>query len=398
MNGTMSMNELLNLLNEDIDVYEVKNWFEICQLAQQHNVHILLYKLVKDALPEDHYCPRLFQLQAKRSLESNLLLISLSKTVNSLFLRNGLTPVFLKGMDLLLKGIAKIDERPLADIDLLIAPENWLNAIDVLKSNGYVIDKHYIDQYPQEFIKKYGSNLPLQYKNAEVEIIRDPLTMNAFRKLTKWDFNTWKPNLVKINNQGSEYTLPGETESIIYIINHMLLDHNQLRLIWLRDIHLSIEMNKSFSFENLVKTANKYKFAKLVYIALFFSKKYFKTRIDEEMLKNLEIKIDSSFLDFIQKILLNNVTTNMTDVRHRSYKYMLNNRKDLLLFSLYHFFPCFDYMKKRYGIKSYQVPVRYLKRIFSVLKRKETAEKKTLKEKGKVTAVITNQIEGHASK
>lgn len=396
MTGTMLINELLGLLNKDIDVSEVKNWHEICQLAQQHNVHILLYKQMKEAIPEDHYCLKHLLPQAKRSLEGNFFLINLSKSINSMFITNGITPVFLKGMDLLLKGIAKIDERPLADIDLLIEEKNWLNAIDLLKSKGYLIDKHYTEQYPQKFIEKYGSNLPLQYKNTEIEIIRDPLTMNAFRKLTKWDFNAWNPNLLKVNNQGSEYILPGETESIIYIINHMLLDHNQLRLIWLRDIHLSIETNSSFSFDNLVKTANKYKFAKLVYIALFFSKKYFKTSIDEEMMKNLDVKIDSSFLVFIEKILLDNVTTNKTDVRHKSYKYMLNNRKDLLLFSLYHFFPGFDYMEKRYGIKSYQVPIQCLKRIFSALESEKPVEKKPLEPKGKVTAVISNQIEDHA--
>ena len=70
--------------------------------------------------------------------ERNQQIITQAKELNTLLLKNNITPIFLKGTGNLLAGLYDdIAERMLGDIDFLFSKEDYPNAITVLRENGY---------------------------------------------------------------------------------------------------------------------------------------------------------------------------------------------------------------------------------------------------------------------
>ena len=291
----MLIDQLIGLLNREIEPSSIEDWFPLIHVAQQHNVHAWLYRVIKDKEGIDPASFSLLKRYAERTVESSLTHLSLARNLNKNLSLVAINPIFLKGMDLILRGFIPFSERPLADIDVLIPEKNWQDAIDILLANGYTYDEKYFSEYPKRFIEKYGSNMPLYYDNLQVELIRSPLTMMAYRRLTNWDYDTWEGDLVKVNVQGMEYTLPGRVQSLIYIIIHSLIDHNQLRLIWLRDMYSCVK-EADFPWDGLIETCHKYHLRKPVFLALSFLNSIFKADIDDRILSAFKIEIGSTEL------------------------------------------------------------------------------------------------------
>ncbi len=360
----MLIDQLIGLLNREIEPGSIKEWYPLIHIAQQHNVHAWLYRIIKDKEGIDPDCFNLLKKYAERTIGSSITHLSLARNLNKTLSSVGINPIFLKGMDLILRGYIPFSERPLADIDVLILEKNWQNAIDILLSNGYTYDEKYLNEYPKGFIERYGSNMPLYYDKLQVELIRSPLTMMAYRRLTGWDYDAWEGDLIKVNVQGMEYTLPGRVQSLIYIIIHSLIDHNQLRLIWLRDMYSCIH-EPDFPWDSLIKTCYEYHLRKPVFLALSFLNLIFKAHIDDKILKAFKIKMEIQEIEGLKTSLLNNVLHGESEIRHKSFAFMLDSRLDFIRFSLYHLFPSIDYLKARYDLPYYKLPLAYLKRILS---------------------------------
>ncbi|APZ46557.1 hypothetical protein BW723_09765 [Polaribacter reichenbachii] len=127
------------LQNNSID------WDAVVKISTGHFVFPALYCNLKRAnflqyIPNDlvAYMKHIAHLNKER----NEKIIEQAKEINELLLANDITPIFLKGTGNLLEGLYEdIAERMVGDIDFIVAKNNYLKTIQILKKKKYAVHK-----------------------------------------------------------------------------------------------------------------------------------------------------------------------------------------------------------------------------------------------------------------
>tara|TARA_X000001036_G_scaffold431822_1_gene466751 strand:- start:107 stop:1345 length:1239 start_codon:yes stop_codon:yes gene_type:complete len=107
--------------------------------------------------------------QTKRFQIQSLEVVKEISYLNSLFNRNELTPIYLKGAALM-REYSDISLRPLADIDILFEREEIFSAYQVLKENNY---QGLFNNYPRKYLEKYiesNHHLPPVHRSTNITI------------------------------------------------------------------------------------------------------------------------------------------------------------------------------------------------------------------------------------
>ena len=168
----------------------------------------------------------------KENRNRNALLLEFANEITKGLSAHGIEFAFLKGIVLLEKIYPSLQDRFLSDIDLLISPEDFESAIDILKSFGevthisrgsWVGDAHKVEI---EYRSPFGLDITLELHN----------------KLY-WHRSHRSHNIVM-----AEGKLPRleYTDHLIYLIYHYAFQHNCQKLYWLFDI---IEFYKKYRNE-----------------------------------------------------------------------------------------------------------------------------------------------------
>ena len=176
---------------------QIKNidWETIVEVSTAHYVFPALYCNLKRA-DFLHYLPQelvnFMEHITNLNRERNKQIITQAKDLNTLLLKNNITPIFLKGTGNLLAGIYDdIAERMVGDIDFLFSKEDYPNAITVLRENGYSEVNKYAYYFPYE---KHYRRLQKENNIAAIEIHRELLDVKKYIK----EFNY---NVVKKDSQ-----------------------------------------------------------------------------------------------------------------------------------------------------------------------------------------------------
>jgi len=136
-------------------------------------------------LPEElfTYMKHITNLNRDRNEE----IITQARGLNTLLLKNNITPIFLKGTGNLLAGIYEDKaERMVGDIDFIFSKEDYHNAISILRKFGYSeVEKR--EYYPPKKHKHYRR---LQKENniAAIEIHSEILGKEKYRKEFNYKF------------------------------------------------------------------------------------------------------------------------------------------------------------------------------------------------------------------
>jgi hypothetical protein len=125
----------LMLKTTDVD------WGAVVKVSTAHYVFPALYCNLKRAdflhyLPQEliNYMEHITNLNRERNQQ----IITQAKHLNTLLLKNNITPIFLKGTGNLIEGLYEdIGERMVGDIDFLLSQKDYFKTIDVLKSDNY---------------------------------------------------------------------------------------------------------------------------------------------------------------------------------------------------------------------------------------------------------------------
>ncbi len=109
------------------------------KLCQEGDVSPWIHKLLgaPDAPPVGGETLEILARIRKKVRHDNLLLLAQNERALDLLLEAGVTPVALKGLDLLHRIYDRFDERTLDDVDLLIRPQELPAAIEALQSGGW---------------------------------------------------------------------------------------------------------------------------------------------------------------------------------------------------------------------------------------------------------------------
>ena len=117
------------------------DWDSVVKVSTAHYVFPALYCNLKRAdfleyLPEELVNYMVYITDLNRERNEQIILQALE--LNSLLLKNDITPIFLKGTGNLLENLYDdIAERMLGDIDILIKKEDCNNAFEILQKNQY---------------------------------------------------------------------------------------------------------------------------------------------------------------------------------------------------------------------------------------------------------------------
>ena len=174
----------LMLKTTDVD------WDAVVKVSTAHYVFPALYCNLKRAsflqyLPTElvNYMDHITSLNRKRNQQ----IIAQAKELNSLLLRNNITPIFLKGTGNLLVGLYEdIAERMVGDIDFIFSKEDYPKAIKVLREFKYseVEKKEY---YPPDE-KKHYRRLQKENNIAAIEIHSELLGIKKYSSEFNYSF------------------------------------------------------------------------------------------------------------------------------------------------------------------------------------------------------------------
>ena len=146
------------------------DWESVVKVSTGHYVFPALYCNLKRA-DFLHYLPQelvnFMEHITKLNRERNDQIITQAKELNTLLLKNNITPIFLKGTGNLLAGIYKdTAERMVGDIDFIFSKEDYPKAISFLTKNGY----SFVDKLPYELPSRHYPRLKKEDRIAAIEI------------------------------------------------------------------------------------------------------------------------------------------------------------------------------------------------------------------------------------
>lgn len=133
------------------------DWEKVVLLSTKHYVFPALFcnykkKKILEFLPQDlvAYMEHITELNRARNRQ----ILSQAGALNQILSDAGIQGVFIKGTGFLLQDFYDdIGERMVGDIDLLVAPESYVNVIQLLKDKGYY-EQHQKD-YSFPFFRHY---------------------------------------------------------------------------------------------------------------------------------------------------------------------------------------------------------------------------------------------------
>lgn len=117
------------------------NWIDCVDISSNHYVLTTLFCSLRKSnllkfLPSDlvSYLEEMTTINRNRNIQ----IIKDIHEINNLFLKNKITPIFLKGSANMLAGLYEdLGERMVGDIDLIVSKDEYLKSINLLESNGY---------------------------------------------------------------------------------------------------------------------------------------------------------------------------------------------------------------------------------------------------------------------
>lgn len=115
------------------------SWRQVERLLERERLAPLLaFRAQKSALPGDDVFQEYLRATAVRTLAVNLKLRKQFEEVRGVLARAGIIALPLKGVDLAFTVYPSPACRPMADVDILVPPEHYGAAQEVLRSEGFV--------------------------------------------------------------------------------------------------------------------------------------------------------------------------------------------------------------------------------------------------------------------
>lgn len=197
------------------------DWESIVKVSTSHYVLPALYCNLKKAsflnyLPEDlvSFMEHITTLNKNR----NAKIVVHAKEINLFLIKNGITPIFLKGTGNLLESLyIDLSERMTRDIDILVSGADFNKTIDLLKSDGYKrIENN------SEIIHRHFPALVKENKIAAIEVHKELITK---KYSSQFDYNFIEKNIQKID---SFHVLDYKDQYCLTAFAHQINDYGYL--------------------------------------------------------------------------------------------------------------------------------------------------------------------------
>ena len=270
-------------------------------IAHHRLTNLLCLTLDKKNIPEDFKRAMQQRFEVNRLWESQH--STILQNVLSQFGQNNIHPILFKGTALAYSAYADPLSRDRGDSDILIQPDNYRLASDILLSEGFITEPSIGAKYNIEsefvFIDKFG----LRHW---IDLHRQISICRAYAK--HFPYQTLAANAVSIPFGDNQVKILGPIDAMLIACFHyhetlnssQSNNHptpNQNLLLWLYDLHLLSQDFTEKHWAQLLDVASKTGLSGSCSEALILMRRYFDTDINLVVLEKLQEAVRNSAID-----------------------------------------------------------------------------------------------------
>jgi hypothetical protein len=212
-------------------------WNKFISVLMPHKILPLLYWKIKHLTPELRPPKEITNQMLQRFLMSSHLSLKIEKQLGEIietFDRDGISIRVLKGPALARIVYPSPATRPSGDIDILVCPEQMIQARETLSGMGYKCLEKRFETFRDFHCDEEFVHIKDPKNNIRVEI---HWALNMFSNI-KWkiDINEIASRSVEVETPDLSFKTLHPADNLIHAALHMLIRHPQdIRLIWIHD-------------------------------------------------------------------------------------------------------------------------------------------------------------------
>ncbi len=219
--------------------------------------------------------------------------LSQLKLINKLFGKKKLRYIILRGIIPYIYYLKKIPRRLYNDCDILVRNNDFQTAIKALETAGFKkltpsLFRRELENPTETTLVKNLIPFPVQidlHRCLGIPFTKVTNLNALFPKLIDFEKTLFR-NTSKANIQSQKFPILTKEILFIYLILHWY-KHN---FVGLYRIDLANSLIKTdFDWRKVLKIVRKYQLESIVFMGIFFLKKYFQTQIPQEFLLNLKV-------------------------------------------------------------------------------------------------------------
>jgi hypothetical protein len=353
------------------------DWDCFLRKARENGISAVVYSRLNEIKKDCPHIPSFIFKKLKKvyylnATQNSLIFEELGKVLK-IFSNAGLQVIVLKGAVLAEKIYGNLALRPMMDVDLLAKKEDLFCLNEQMKTLGYRPSDISVEDI--DFSSGYLTTL--DYRS---------LSPNFPSFHVHWHFvNSTVPNesyikSIKIEDiwRDAEKTKIADVETMVMAPHHLLIHlsehalrvtHSLSKLSFFCDIDEVVNSYQGrLDWERLIKESHKFNLNRMVYLSLYFTAKFLKTKIPENVL----LKLQPERLSLGEKIFMNFISNNkrfpgLSYLVHLSMNNGLYKRMKFLGKTL---FPPPQFMAQRNYIPQSKLSyIHYIRRINEVFSR-----------------------------
>jgi hypothetical protein len=307
--GSRNRNNIIEIQRRSLD------WNSFLQKARENGISAVVYSKLKEIKKDCPHIPSFIFKELKKdyflnATKNSLIFEELANALET-FKKAGLQVIILKGAVLAEKIYGNLALRPMIDVDLLAKRKDLFCLDEQMKILGYRPSDMSVDDI--DFSSGYLTTL--DYRSA---------FSNSTSFHVHWHFvNSTIPNETYIKDikiediwHDAEKTKIADVETLVMAPHHLLIHlaehalrvtHSLSKLSFFCDIgEVVSSYQERLDWERLIKESVKFNLNRMVYLSLYFTAKFLKTKIPENVLLRLQPKR----LSLGEKIFMNSISNN----------------------------------------------------------------------------------------
>ncbi|HWJ77138.1 MAG TPA: nucleotidyltransferase family protein [Niallia sp.] len=321
------------------DLFININWNLFLELAFHHRIYPSLYVKLKDYFTNlvPKHVMQTLAMEYKNNTIKMLCLSAELEEINTLFTKNNVQSIFLKGPVLAKQLYGDISNRTSSDIDLLVRIDD-LNQVDgLLKKKGYQKEDEFLAVFDEWKWRNHHISYFHPRKQTLVEIhwrlSPGPKKESSFEEL-------WRRKSTVYFAQNPIHTL-GKEDLFLFLVTHGAR-HGWSRLRWLVDIHNLIK--DELNWGELQKLLKRYQNIKIAGQAVILVNELFDTEFNVGqpwLINNRSLKLAQDAVFYLERMININAIPVPADIRkyHKSHLYSLMSFKHRIIFLLSIMYP-----------------------------------------------------------
>src|SRR5262245_7878707 len=218
-------------------------------LCRRHRVAGRIGPRLDAAAPGSGEIPAGIQEIARKTLVYNLVLLQALRDVAALLREARVRFVLLKGSSLLNFLYARVDERPMTDVDLLIRKEDWPIVAQALRARGYTM--------PSEAEERDHAE---NWYNQSVTSPAIPSTSMEFHwnlesiERSRIDLGELLREAVPCEVEGDPYLRLGDDHLLLHLAVHLAHHYEAPAIMWVEDLRRLLSKGR-FDWDKIARLA-----------------------------------------------------------------------------------------------------------------------------------------------